>query len=77
MKTSPCRSCGELMIWCRTQKGKRNPMDAEPSDHGTFQLVEQDDPEGPLAVYNPNWSGEKHLSHFTTCAHADQHRRSK
>lgn len=77
MKTTACRSCGEPMIWCLTEKGKRNPMDSEPSSAGKYRLDEQDNEQGPLAVWAPDYGGERYMSHFSTCPNAQTHRKKE
>ena len=63
------------MVWCRTTKGARNPMDPEPTSAGKFRLEQEDHTSGPLAVYAPDYSGERYISHFVTCPSADKHRK--
>ena len=72
-RVTECRSCKAEIIWTRTERGKRMPVDAEPSSAGNFVLQGEDDP--PLAERLPNdaaatYTGEKHQSHFETCPHA-------
>lgn len=79
---SACRTCNASILWARTERGKRIPLDAEPyegdDDRGLFVLREPDDPEGPLAIAAWGLDGlEPHYrSHFATCPDAARHRRS-
>lgn len=80
---SACRSCGAEIIWCRTERGKKMPLDAQPSDNdtlhsGLFVLRERDDPGGPLAMAAWGLEGTEphYVTHFATCPNADQHRRT-
>lgn len=79
---SACRSCSAPILWARTERGKRIPLDAEPyggdDTRGLFVLRELDDPEGPLAIAAWGLDGlEPHYrSHFATCPQAAEHRRS-
>jgi|GEM_PF-1422513 hypothetical protein len=57
-----CRSCGALIVWFRTKAGKRMPVDA-----ATTQPTD--------AVHQLDLS--RHVSHFTTCPNAAEHRRTR
>lgn len=78
-----CRSCKAPILWARTERGKNMPLDAEPyvgpEPGGLFVLREPDEPK-PLAVAVPPgaFPDEPHYrSHFATCPHAADHRRSR
>lgn len=77
----PCRSCGAPMVWVRTEKQRRMPLDAEPvppGTRGTFVLRDTLSPEGPLAIAagSDELPGELYYtSHFATCPQAAEHRR--
>lgn len=34
-----CRGCGQAITWAETERGKRMPFDAQPSEEGTFVLM--------------------------------------
>lgn len=71
---SKCRSCGAAIIWCVTTTGKRIPIDEAPFPGGNMILDGECD--AIVAVVVPVGEGT-HRSHFVTCPHAAQHRRSK
>jgi NAD-dependent SIR2 family protein deacetylase len=58
--TVQCRSCGADVVWFRTAKGNRMPVD-ESSTLPTDAAHQLD--------------LKRHISHFATCPHAAQHRR--
>jgi hypothetical protein len=60
-KTAKCSSCGEYIVWVKTEAEKWMPVDADSFDEGDELLYDK----------------EKHISHFATCPNADSHRRSK
>lgn len=79
---SRCRSCEAPILWARTEKGRRIPLDPEPYEGpepaGLFVLREPD-ARTPLAVAVPPgaFAGEpNYRSHFATCPNAALHRRS-
>jgi hypothetical protein len=55
-----CSSCGAGIVWFRTKNGKRMPV-----DEGS---TKPNDAEHMLDL-------KRHISHFSTCQNADQHRR--
>jgi hypothetical protein len=77
MIVTACRSCSAKILWVETEKGKRMPLDAQPSPKGTFELRTEGPftrPNGtriesgvPLAVYDPDANEERYESHFSTC----------
>ncbi len=80
---SACRSCGAEIIWARTERGSKMPLDAEPSDNetlasGLFVLRDKNSHIGPLAIAAWGLEGTEphYVTHFATCPHADQHRRT-
>ena len=80
---SSCRSCQAPIIWARTERGKRMPLDAEPvcdaiaETRGLFVLRERDHADSPLAIAAWGLEGtEPHYrSHFATCPNAASHRK--
>lgn len=64
------------MIWVETEKGKRMPIDAEPSATGRFALSE----DGRTVSFrraNPSGRVDLYCSHFETCPDSDDWRRSR
>lgn len=60
-KIAKCRSCGEYIVWVKTDADKNMPVDADSFEEGDELLYDKD----------------KHISHFATCPNADSHRKSK
>lgn len=83
-ETSHCRTCQAEIIWVVTEKGKKMPIDAEPtsSDDGRFRK-ERLDPNGDKVVHfvrdDELASNDRPLyaSHFQTCPDRDVHRKSR
>ncbi len=76
-RLSVCRSCPAEVVWTITAGGKRMPVDANPSDRGDLELV--DEVSGVVrSTYVPEEEREGrddlHLSHFATCPQAGQWR---
>lgn len=78
MKTDKCRSCGRPIIWTITSKGKRMPVDAEPSPDGNVALDEGPDGAVRASVTGPAPGlipEPRYTSHFATCPEAARWRR--
>jgi hypothetical protein len=76
-----CRSCGAHILWAETVKGRRIPLDAEPTDGGNMTLEDRGRYKPPIATVlvagaAPN-DKPHYKSHFATCPNAANHRRSK
>lgn len=78
MDTKTCRGCDAPIIWTVTTNGRKMPVDADPSDAGTFVLVEEGD-DSPIAVFHtkaqePTWrdrhDGMLYTPHHSTCPQA-------
>lgn len=77
-----CRSCNAPILWAVTPKGKRAPLDAEPTKEGNIRLEERGPGATPIAHYLSGLellaaqkAGELlHLSHFATCVDANNWR---
>lgn len=83
-----CSSCNADIVWVRTLKGKRMPLDAEPVAIGQhldgpdterlFALRESMHPKGPLGILL--WPSAAlpqeplRVAHWATCPSAAQHR---
>lgn len=77
-----CRSCNAPILWAITPKGRRMPLDPEPTPEGNLRLTPIPD-RTPLVgkpltgedLEAAQASGEPlHTSHFATCPDARQHR---
>lgn len=75
MKIDSCRSCQAPIIWSVTRKGKRMPLDAEPTSRGKFVLEGEDDDGAPQAVFMGDrpYTGDRYESHFGSCPQAAEH----
>jgi hypothetical protein len=62
-----CRSCNAKIIWLLTKNLKPMPVDADTVEPGDTELNLQtkSNPEGT------------HISHFSTCPNANQHRKPR
>lgn len=73
---STCASCGKQIIWCRTETGKRMPVDPTPTSDGNLVLTT--DGLLPTARSVGTTSREPgqplYQSHFATCKQATKHR---
>ncbi len=56
-----CRSCGAKMIWMRTKAGNSMPVDWD------VKFIDDTEYSKPAG----------HISHFSSCPHADRFRRKK
>lgn len=65
IRTTPCRSCGALVVWMRTSRGKNMPVDADTVDEAALEFEDE----------KPLFDAEEHSSHFSTCPDADGWRR--
>lgn len=82
-----CKSCSAPVLWVIMPSGKRNPLDAEPSDKGNVRaraLQTRGEMNGHTqgvvlkgpALEEARAAGEQlYVSHFATCPSAAQHRR--
>ena len=73
-----CRSCAAPVLWVITQREKRMPVDAEPSDKGNVLL--RPDGKGCVlsgpALDDARTRGDRlHVPHFATCPHWKQWRK--
>ncbi len=82
MNVSNCGKCDAPMIWVRTRTGKHMPLDADPTELGTFHIVEG--PDAKLEGHHINRSplgladaGDRYTSHFATCPEAEHFRRPR
>jgi hypothetical protein len=79
LRVQACRSCSAPIVWALTERGKRMPVDAEPSADGNIVLIAPDDPrDEPVARIAglADRTEERHRSHFVTCPQASSWRRN-
>lgn len=74
--SSKCRSCEAPIVWVKTRRGKKMPVDAEPDPAGLFVLEGM---AGELVAHKAGpldgaAGGELYTSHFATCPDGDQWR---
>lgn len=72
-----CRTCGQRIIWCRTETGKRMPLDPEPHMDGNLVITSREllPTVRPVSRANPGPGELRYRSHFASCKQATQHRR--
>lgn len=71
-----CRSCGEPVLWARTEAGKRMPVDRDAVLNGNLDLRV---PNGQLTAYvvKPDPAAKGFVSHFVTCAQRREWRKKQ
>lgn len=79
-RIAECKGCGAEMIWARTGRGKKMPLDAEPTADGVFVL--EGDEQNPTTHRLPNdaaatYTGEKYTAHWSTCPKRDDFKRKQ
>lgn len=74
-----CKSCGAPVFWAHTSNGTVIPLDADTmgrpldSPEGNLQILG-----GEVVVVGQLERGvSRHISHFSTCPNAAQHRRKR
>lgn len=72
---STCATCGSPVRWARTAaSGKRIPLDPRPRPDGNLAL--QGSPQRAVVVPTDSPIQPRYVTHFTTCPHADSHRKA-
>lgn len=71
---STCKTCGAAITWARTENGRAIPVDPVIRADGNITLEDQG--AYVLALVGKAGSGT-HVSHFTTCAQANGHRKER
>ena len=84
MNMSTCRSCGAQIVWIKLRSGKSMPCDPYILNYrydksGREKLVT---PYGDIVncetdVTRDKTDGYGYRSHFSTCPHADKHRKTR
>lgn len=76
-----CRTCKKRIIWTQTERGKRMPVDADPTGDGNVALRWHADSTTVLSsIPQPHLAfGRRDLrkSHFAQCPQADKWRRRR
>lgn len=68
---STCRGCDQAIRWARTSKGRRIPLDPEPSASGNLLVTTNDELAIEYVRVVPVGSHPTlYTSHFATCAKA-------
>lgn len=79
MTHSVCRSCGQKIIWARTEAGTLMPLDFEQNKaganlalvDGVAKVIDKGD------LFAEAYSGPLYLSHFATCPEREEWRKKK
>lgn len=74
-----CRSCKAPIRWAVTGRGKKMPMDAEPTPAGNFILAPGDPPTA-LLIHDGDMVAKgaaRFTSHFATCPDSKTFRRPR
>lgn len=66
MTTSQCRSCGKVIVWLKTSRGKSIPVDLPAT---------MKDPDMGAFAPGTLFDATKHISHFATCPEAKKWRK--
>lgn len=84
-----CRDCAAEVVWCRTPKGARMPLNAEESNNGNVLLMSPSEPvQGRLGILAVTLSGDVlerarselarlYTSHHVNCPNAKNRRKPK
>jgi hypothetical protein len=72
-----CPSCNAPIVWTKTDRGARHPVEVEPSPTGNLRLSIVDGEVHSHKVADKLAFGhaDLHLSHFVLCPQAASHRR--
>lgn len=79
-RVSECKRCKAEIVWARTGRGKKLPLDAKPSSAGVFIL--EGGAHNPVTYRLSNdaaatYTGEKYQAHWATCPAADDFRNKR
>jgi len=69
---SHCRTCKARIIWAISRSHAPMPLNPEPVAGGNIELVA-----GVANVVSSNPDVRRYVSHFATCAQADEHRKAR
>ena len=75
----PCDTCKTPIVWTKTDRDARHPVDLDPTPTGNLRLTVAGKIVRSHAVPAKLAFGriDLHLSHFVRCPQADTHRRSR
>lgn len=71
---SRCSYCSAPLLWAETEGGKRIPLDPTPVSNGNIELIGQG--KARYVVPDVNATPMRHVTHFSTCPSARQHRKA-
>lgn len=75
MRAGECRSCGAMILFAVTERGKYMPLDEKPVEFGG-NIVLREGLAHVLAKGEPSNQGEaRYRTHFQTCKRAAAHRK--
>lgn len=82
MNPNACGSCDAPIVWARTQRGERMPVDAAPDPERGNVMLTGRAPHLRAGVLSRGQAAgaravgqELHTAHFVNCPHAGAHRR--
>ncbi len=64
LKPANCKSCGAIIIWMKTAKGKNIPVDASSVEVHELEWIEASP---TMREAMPSFQHGKHICHFETC----------
>jgi hypothetical protein len=77
MSEARCKGCGRPIVWARHAiSDKAMPFDAEPHDHGTWNLRDGFAGRDLIAVHDPQ-ADVRYVPHHATCPAVDQFRQPR
>lgn len=79
--SATCGSCAAPIVWAKTATGSLMPLDAQPVPDGNVAAYRDASGDVRARVLKAGEEPQPHerrgVSHFATCASADQHRKRK
>lgn len=81
--SATCRSCGRPIVWAVSNRGRNIPLDPEPTERGNLirlSSMQNGKLQFDALPFDPKLHRDdapRYISHFVTCPHAAQHRRSR
>jgi hypothetical protein len=65
VKTSNCRSCGAIIVWTRSSRGKNVPVNVDSIEERDLDWLE---PSDTVRDWTPKFVYGTHEPHFKTCS---------